>query len=347
MVELYKMPVELLEHIFTFTESSEILALSETCNKFNFVIAGSQKLSGKLTLYINYPENMELFADMISQSRRRYRNIKISKSREQATEKVRDLSPQRYFANICSTIRCLELNWSNSSSRARENSLIEFVMNRRQNRQQRFDEFYDPLNRVQNINNVHNQIRERARNDVAEFTSILKEFKNLTTMKWTNVHLERHHSMHESLSHLVSVKELVMKHCDAYCFEILSSCNQLQKFSFSDPFWGANRNPGIESLETFLVKQNHLKSLSLQNIQYPRLFYVDRSASINFKLNSLTLKNVYFKDSNIAEKFFRTQNELRSIDFQLQNEKVRSLDEVLFYNNILKIGEHKKLLINK
>jgi hypothetical protein len=128
-----------------------------------------------------------------------------------------------------------------------------------------------------------------------------------------------------------------MKHCDAYCFDCLLNCTQLKKFIFCDPFWGASRTPGVDSFESFLVNQNELKSLSIQNIQYPRLFHIDRSDSINFKLNHLTLKDVYFKDSNYAEKFFRTQNELRMIDFQLQNEKVRSLDEVLFYNNILKM----------
>lgn len=336
MAQLNKLPVELLELIFSYGDSKDMINLSETSSLFASVIAGNDKLSSKFTLYINYAENMESFADTMSRTQRRYRNIKISKSREPSNENVRDLSPKRYFASISNYVRNLELNWSNSSSRARENSLIEFVMNRRQNRQ-RFDEMFNPYDRVQH---VHNQIRERARNDsITEFTNILREFKNLITMKWINVHLERNSSNHESLLHLSSVQELEMKHCDAYCFEILSSCNQLKKFSFSDPFWGASRNPGIESFEVFLVSQNSLKSLSIQNIQYPRLLYVDRSNNIKFKLNSLTLKNVFFKDSNLAEKFFKTQDELRVIDFQLQNEKVRSLDEVLFYNNVLKISK--------
>lgn len=325
-------PVELLEHIFSFVHSSnEIIALSETCILFHEVILSSEKLLSFLKIVINYTEdNLGIFSKTMALSRRRYRNIKILKTNERQNGYNNHTRSPRYFSKIAQNIRHLELVQS-SSRNARENTLFEFVMNRRQ----RLD-----FNQHDRIQHAHRQGRDR-NDSISELITVLREFNNLVSMKWNNVHLERNPLSHEKILHLSTVEELEMKHCDPHCFELMSSIQRLKKFKFSDPFWSSSRNPGIESLENFLVHQTAtLKNLTVHNIQYPRLFQIDRSTNIIFKLHSLSLKYVFFKDSNFAEKFFRTQDELRNFEFIIQNEKVRSLDEVLFYNNILKLGKN-------
>lgn len=337
MGDLLNLPIELIESIFTFVNSPmDLISLTETCMLFNNIISKTDCLTEKLTLYIDYPINLELFATVMRTSERKYRNIKITRSREVMSNTFRDPSPRRIFQHVSPYIRHLEFNWSNSSLlRVRENSLFDVVVNRH-GRHYVAEDIQVPANpyRMQ-----FHQAREQPRRDsFQEFLDILKEFKNLRSMKWYHVHLERNTTpLGGCLNSLASVRELVMKHCDAHCFEMLSACNQLVKFDFSDPFWmSTSRNPGIESFENFLIRQDSLKNLTLHNIQYSRLFQNDHSQSINFKLTHLELKNIFFKDKSNAEKFFQTQNQLQTISLHIQNEKVRILDEVLFYNDILR-----------
>lgn len=344
---MLRLPIELLESIFSFVESAkDIVSLSETCILFNQIITRSDKLTSKLTLYVNYPLHLESFATIMRISERKYRNLKITRSRERYNNNV-DPSPSRIFESVAPYIRHLEFNWANSSLRIRENALVDIVVNRH-GHGRHFDE-HNPFHRML-IPQAHIQqaalVRDQQpRHDsFQEFVNILQEFKNLRSMKWLHVHLERNPSpITISLSCLSSVRELTMKHCDAQCFEMLNSCNQLIKLDFQDPFWiSTSRNPGIESLERFLIQQDSLKYLRLENIQYSRLFQSDYSEVVNFKLNHLILKNVFFKDNVNAEKFFQTQNQLQTIEFQVQNEKVRVLHDVFFYNKILKISKSTK-----
>lgn len=338
MSSMLKLPIELIETIFSHVNSpQDILSLSQVCVFFNDIISRTDRIVGKLTLCIDYPFNLESFATSMKYSVRKYRNIKITRSREIMRSDYRDSSHHKIFENVSQNIRHLELNWSNSNLRRRENLLVD-VVPRHGSRNIR-DPFRMQLH--------YHQAREQPRRDsFQEFVDILKEFKNLHSMEWNHVHLERNTSpLDEDLSFLSSIKELVMKNCDAHCFEMLTSCNQLQKFDFTNPFWiSTSRNPDIERFENFLIKQDNLKYLRLQNIKYSRLFQTDYSESINFKLHHLILKNIFFKDNLNAEKFFQTQDQLQSIDLQLQNERVRILDSIEFYNNILKTSKLNSLI---
>lgn len=344
MAHILRLPIELLESIFTFVDSAkDIISLSETCVLFNQIIAETEKLTNKLTLYVNYPVNLEQFGSITKTTERKYRNLKITRSRERLGNCV-DPSPSRIFETVAPNIRNLEFNWANSSLRVRENSLVDIVVNRH-GHGRHFEE-HNPFNRMlipqAHIHQAREQQQQPRHDSFQEFVKILQEFKNLRSMKWFHVHLERNaFPFATPLRCLSSVRELKMKHCDAHCFDMLSSCNQLIKLDFSDPFWiSTSRNPGIESLEMFLIRQNDLKHLRLENIQYSRLFQTDYSEDIIFKLHHLILKNVFFKDNVNAEKFFQTQNQLQTIDFQVQNEKVRVLHDVFFYNKILKISKY-------
>jgi hypothetical protein len=168
-----------------------------------------------------------------------------------------------------------------------------------------------------------------------EFVHILFGFPNVVKMEWIYVQLERGGNVHLKFPNL---KELRFQQCDAYCFYIVGSCKRLDSLQIVDPFWGSSRNPGVENFETFLISQTQLKNLEISNVQYPRLFHIDKTEQIQFKLNHLELKNVFFKEKTSAENFFRTQNQLQSINFQIQNERVRCLEELQWYNNIIKTG---------
>lgn len=149
------------------------------------------------------------------------------------------------------------------------------------------------------------------------------------------MHLERDRPANEPAIQYLRLRSVLMKQCDSFCFDLLSSCTRLNRLLIVEPWWN-NRLSGIDTFEMFLMKQTELRDLRMINIQYPRLFLNDRSENFSFRLETLILRNVFFADKENAVKFFRTQTELRSIELQFQNEKVRMLDEVMFYNNILR-----------
>lgn len=327
MVELSDLPPEVLVILFEFLESSGITALSECCSKFSEIIENSERLTKKLTLYLKYPLDLTEFAESMINSNRRYRNLSIVKSRERCSDVGDPEIVNRVFEKLGATIKDLTIDWSNAM-RPREASLFE-IMNRRA-RAARAVGGGDPYNIVAAQALAHD--REDIYN---EFFGLIRHFTYTQKILLFNVHLEKGRQADEPELHYPNLRDLIVKQCDAFCFNIFSSCNRLDKLDVQDPWWNG-RIGGIDTFEVFLVSQTSLKSLRLKNFQYPRLFQVDRTEQIIFKLESLVLNSVFFADKDIATSFFRTQIELQSIDFQLHNEKVRCLDESLWYNSILR-----------
>lgn len=331
MVELSQLPPEVLEILFELLDDKSILVVSESCTKFSSIVSNSERLTKKLTLHLRYPLDLNGLAESIIRSNRRYRNLRIIKSREGRTVDDDQILTNRLFRKLGDMIQDLKIDWSNAM-RPREASLFELMVRRRgavfaRGRAGGHENFDD---------NVAAQALANVREDIYnEFVHIIRFFTGIKKMFLYNVHLEKGRQPNDPELHFPHLKELVVKQCDSYCFELLSFCTQLQKMNVSDPFWNA-RTPGVDTFEAFLFSQNILKDLELKNFTYPRLFQVDRTVNITFRLKSLVLKQVYFADKEIADNFFRTQNELMVIDFQLHNEKVRCLDELLWYNKSLK-----------
>ncbi|KAG5676656.1 hypothetical protein PVAND_006474 [Polypedilum vanderplanki] len=390
MIDIRNLPPELIEQIFIhLTNPKDILSVSETCKKFNYIVNNCENITKKLTLYLKHPTQFNEFIAAIKNTKRRYRNLVITRTRERSKEYVINRIPEA-FSRISSNVRFLKLKWHphrsievsiidmNRMNRPRREALLQYFHNRQdwfnqhlaqpllQPPLQRLlpniiiEEEDDPVDlniiqQIHNLNNNNNNIMENNFQNIQEqqlqnadeirdelhqeFIGIIKQFKNLERMEWSHVHLEKRTMSNtiESLDY-TRLKELKLKFCDSFCFELLTSCqNSLTTLQICEPFLGNLQNPGIESFETFLVGQKSLKDLKIFNIQYPRLFQNDSTAEIQFKLNHLVLHNVFFKNKTIAENFFRTQNELISIDFQIKNEKLRNLDEMLWYNNIIRI----------
>lgn len=332
MVGLSDLPPEVLEILFEFLDLTSLGFITECCRKFKDIVENSDKLTRKFTLHMRYPLDLINFSATISRSSRRYRKVIIIKSREQNINNLIDPRIRLMFERLSNSIHELKIDWSNAS-RAREASMFE-IMNRRARAAR---ELGGPVgNHLDNVAGWQAQAIVTTREDIyLEFVNLIRQFSNLKKLSMYNVHLERGRQPNEPEIQFPHLEWLSSKHCDAFCFDALSSCVNLETIYVNEPWWNS-RSPGIDNFETFLVSQISLKHLRLINFQYPRIFQVDRSNQISFKLESLKLQGLFFADKNIAHNFFRSQNELKRVDFQLQNEKVRSLDERLWYNNIIK-----------
>lgn len=329
MVELSGLPPELLEILFQFLDAQMLVTVTECCRLFNEIISNSERLTKKLTLVLRYPQDLnDNFADSINRSNRRYRKLCIIKSRDRICDFSNQNATIRMFTKLGGMIRDLSIDWSNAL-RPREATLLDMMNRRRGPRVGGYPALhFDNVAAAEAYANVREDIYN-------EFVNIISNFTNLEKMSLMSVHLERERFPIEREIQFRSLRDLKVTQCDAFCFNLLSFCRGLEKLNVADPWWN-QRDPGIETFETFLVNQTSLKDLRLKNFQYPRLFQTDRTSQIVFKLDTLVLKSVFFSDKEIATKFFQAQNELKIIDFQLQNEKVRGLDNMQWYNNILR-----------
>lgn len=324
------LPPEVWHQVFEFLDPPAVLSVTACCTRFNAIITNSDRLTKKLTLYLKYPMELNSFAESLLSSTRRYRNLNIVKSRDRVCE-IDPLVTNRLFRKLGAIVRNLKIDWNNSL-RPREVSVLEIMNRRRLSARMgaRDGGFADPFDHAMAAQALAN-VREDIYN---EFVRIIRLFTSVEKMDLFNVHLERERLPNEPEVLYPNLKELTIQQCDAFCFSFLSSCNRLEKLNVTEGFWNS-RNPGIENFEIFLINQRTLKDLRLKNFEYPRLFQTDRTDNIVFKLETLVLKSVYFADKAIANNFFRTQTELKIIDFELHNEKVRALDEMCWYNNIL------------
>lgn len=336
MIEFEELPPEVLELLFDYLSNpKDICNISETCKLFKDVIDSSDRLTKKLTLYVNYPSFLHNFKTVLKKSNRRYRNLSITRSRLTGSEN-HFLSLIHAFELIGPKIKNLTINWCQLRNLDISTAnLVDIAARRRLRAELLFQNV--PIGRHQN----HGVVREDIRDELhKEFIAIIKYFNNLEKTVWNNVNIEKRTNPTDLTScDFTTLKHLKMRHCDAYCFDILTSATQLNSLKISEPFWSTNRNPGIDNFETFLVTQEALKTLSITSIHYPRLFHTDRSNRIQFKLNNLELKNVFFKEKLHAENFFKTQKELKVVDIHVQNEKSRNLDELNWYNEIIKTGK--------
>jgi hypothetical protein len=330
------LPVEMLEKILGYIDGSkDICNLSETCKNFRNIVANSEKITRKLTLHLSYPDDLNEFTRSISNSPRRYRNLKISKKQPARCDNAR--TPARRNVSILeflnNSIEVLTIVWSNVMNTRevlfeahRHRSRIHFAFHRQHPLRQDAEEEQNIAARA--LANV----REIMFN---EFLEILSSFGNVHELNLQNVHLEKMRTPNDADVNFNKLTTLNTQECDGFCFALLKSVNTLQRLSVKDASWG-NRNPGISDFESFLFAQSNLKDLKLTNLYMPRFLQTNRIDEIQFKLDHLTLLNVYFASKEIASEFFKSQDQLKTINFQIYNEKARNLDEINFFNNSLR-----------
>lgn len=327
MIELNDLPVEMLEAIFSFLDKPALKAVTEASKKFNEIVNESEKLVSKFSLHYKHPAEHKAFAKVIINSNRNYRKLTISKSREKDQEPfVANRQTAAMFEKLGGTVKNLTLNWINSHRLGRDNPAalaIELLTRRRANVFNFNEPRFMQANQHQEAANIIANIRA----DEEDFNNIIRHFRNVRALILLNLNLDA--EAPAPVFNFPFLEELNMFHCDSNCFRVLSTCTQIIKLDIRDPVLRG------DSFETFLVSQTALKSLSLRNIQYPRLFVTDNTASIRFKLDSLVLQNVNFADRNVANQFIQSQDKLKSIELKIQNERNINLDSQRFYNPLL------------
>lgn len=331
MFELSDLPTEVLEIIFGHLEASSIKKVSECCTQFRDIVQNTDKLTKRLSLNMRYPQDLKKFADVIFISERRYRKLTIVKSRDSSNEENTDCQinrmTNRLFSKLGETVQDLKIDWINAM-RPREACLFDFVNQRRIAIRGNIGDAFDNVLAVQAMGSIRDTM-------YTDFLNMIRHFGHLTQLSLVSVHLERSLLSTEQPISLPHLNRLSLVYCDAHCFDILKPCTELKTLYVGDPWWNS-RNPGVDNFENFLLSQICLKELRMKNIQYPRMFQSDRTNEIQFKLKTLELKDCYFANCDHADNFFRTQTDLKHLSIQIQNEKIRELDSMNWYNNILK-----------
>lgn len=333
MVKLIDLPREVLEIIFESLKAPEIKNITQCCTTFKEIVQNSDKLTRQLALRMRFPLDIKKFSDVILSSERKYRVLRIVKSRDCChSERNPEHNENRHFARLFQklgdTVQELEVDWS-YAMRPREASMFELVQIGRSRRRERLaGEAIENAAAVQALRVMRDMM-------FTDFMRMMRRFGQLRKLTLLSVHLDRGLQADEQPLDFPQLKELILKHSDAFCFDVLSPSTSLQTLQVSEPWWN-NRNPGIETFESFLISQQNLKHLWLKNIQYPRLFQTNRAQQINFKLESLHLDDCNFSHYENAVNFLQTQTDLKHLSIQIQNEKVRMLESLNWYNNILK-----------
>lgn len=185
------------------------------------------------------------------------------------------------------------------------------------------------------IRSQMNQIRDEI---VTEFLDLVNFFANIKSLNLSNVNLERT-VIGEIAMEFPRLSELSLRECDHHCYTLLENVTNLRTLNVID---GSSpprdiSNLRMEKFENFLFSQKSLKVLKMQNFFLPLFLSRDRTDEVQFKLNSLTFKNVNFDNMDNIKNFVQSQNELKSIDFQMYNERSRphSLDRLNFFNGVL------------
>lgn len=135
--------------------------------------------------------------------------------------------------------------------------------------------------------------------------------KNLT-LTAVNVYLMSDINFNEILPHL---KKLEIDKTSPKAISWFKHCCELETFVFDLDEIDRNEFRNHSSaLEEFLLQQNSLKFLNLNNLLSIGLFENDRSKDVKFQLEEIVLSDTFFINQENALKFFKTQNEVKQLD---------------------------------
>lgn len=180
-----------------------------------------------------------------------------------------------------------------------------------------------------------NQIRDDI---VKEFFDLIRCFTNVKSLQLKNVNLERS-AMGDISVDFPHLTRFSIQECDHNCYAMLASATRLRFLEVYDgsSFLRENAQTRMNNFEDFLLSQTSLRSLRMVNFVMPRFLSNDRSSEVQFKLTSLAFKSVNFASHEYLNKFIETQNELKSVEFQMYNERSVQHDRSNFFNGFLSI----------
>lgn len=331
LIKLTDLPVEMLLEVFSYFKPSEILPITETCSKFNDVIKNTSNFIENITLRVPYPREVNRFVRQLSNSTRIYKNLKIE--RTCTVSKKNKLIPgciAPFIVNLdlkyesmddLLSVMMIDLHTSDEMA----NLSISLGNNR----------ISWPVELEQIIRRREISVKEITQ----ECVDMLKQFISLQSLKVEGLSIIDAPEVFVNLSNLSTLKELYIKRCNHHVFEFFSTCKQITKLTV----YNALGDAFASNFEDFIISQRNLKQLKIEMLS---LFETDRLCDIKSKLNYLEMKNVYDKNLENVDNFFKTQNELQTIIFQIHG--INLEPESNKWKNILKTGEkHIKFILKK
>lgn len=168
----------------------------------------------------------------------------------------------------------------------------------------------------------------------SEFSEFMKHFKQLKVCNLQSIKINEEPTKYQAPLSLSCLRELRISCCDSYCLESFYECEKLTKLVLIPLNYFSKAVFDMERFENFLLKQRYLKDLALDSFYSVHLF--DQCKEVTFSLDSLRLHRIFFAHKDIALKFFQTQTKLKKVDIGIINEKDRKLDELQWYEGILK-----------
>ncbi|CAO1330787.1 unnamed protein product [Diamesa hyperborea] len=167
-----------------------------------------------------------------------------------------------------------------------------------------------------------------------EFTEVMDQFKQLKICNLQSIKINEQPIENCAPLSLPCMRELRVSCCDSYCLESFYQCEKMTKLVLIPLNYFSKAVFDMDRFEDFLLKQSHLKDLALDSFYSLHLF--DQCKEVKFSLDSLRLHKIFFAHKDIALKFFQTQTKLKKVDIGIINEKDRKLDELQWYEGILK-----------
>ena len=343
-INQHSLPPEMWEFIFFHLDVSSLKKVTETSKVFHEIVSGREELSSKLTLRLEYPQDMNSFADCILKTKRKYRKLVVSTIRDHCVDEFDQNKATVALQKLGLTVKELQIDWRNAQRHTSDQEVnLTAAKKQRTETPRSIQAFYSMITSSLSEDSDQDQLDEEVatspktiREDTRiEFLNVIRRFLNIIKLTLINVNLEtdQQKALPEIQYH--HLKELVLSCCNSFVYKLLLSVTYLEKINVSDPH-STSRSPGIDDFELFLIRQKTLKHMDLKNFLTTRIFSSDHTLYISFKLESLKLDNVYFADKDILNQFLKTQTGLKTVDLHLRNEHNKVLDELQWYSNCLR-----------
>ena len=109
----HSFPPEMWEFIFCHLDASSLKKVTETSKVFHEIVSRSEELSKNLTLRLKYPQDMNSFAKCILKTKRKYRKLVFSSSRDSCADELDQHKATQAFQKLGLTVKELQIDWIN------------------------------------------------------------------------------------------------------------------------------------------------------------------------------------------------------------------------------------------
>lgn len=288
-----------LSHIFNYLDISSLLAITEVCSYFNDTVQKSRKLMSKLKLVMRFEDIRD----------------------DRHCNKVLLNEFQKFITRDYQSVQFLFLK-ENSLSNSMRKQLFSII---------------DKL-KVESIRSLQINSCYLGRDDVF---NLLKKFPNLVELTIEQLMFSNDFSPSElalegdseRLS-LPNLRSFHLIHADFFCLLLINSCTQLHTLEILSPSY--NRTD-IEELENFLLKQRHLKKLSMSGFRFNSSYSTNRLAKVLFQLEVLKLKDITWDITEHASLFLKTQKNLKHFKLSKFQRWITPREQnLLLFNDLMK-----------